>query len=211
MARHINTTLLGDGSSDAALKPILEWLLGQHLPQTVTFAVTVADLRGLPEPPRKPVEKLRVAWDLYPADILFLHRDAENEPLNVRRQEAQHLVEQAFPKPPPYIRVIPVRMTEAWLLGDETAIREAAGNPKGTEPLDLPPLKRVESVDAKKILFTALERASGRNARRMKSFNVHRQRHRLAELSLERGFSHLRLLDSFQELEKDVIQLVSLL
>ena len=32
--------------------------------------------------------------------------------------------------------IVPVRMTEAWLLLDESAIRRVAGRPHGDEPLD---------------------------------------------------------------------------
>lgn len=39
-----------------------------------------------------------------------------------------------------HIPVIPVRMTEAWLLGHELSIRSAAGNPNGSENLELPDL-----------------------------------------------------------------------
>jgi hypothetical protein len=35
-------------------------------------------------------------------------------------------------------RVVPVRMTKAWLTVDEAAIRKAARNPLGTAPLELP-------------------------------------------------------------------------
>ena len=69
-------------------------------------------------------------------------------------------------------------------------------------------MSRVETVDAKKVLFAALEKASGLNARRLKSFSVHRQRHRLAELGLERGFGHLRGLDSFDRLETEVALII---
>jgi hypothetical protein len=44
-------------------------------------------------------------------------------------------------------------MTEAWLLIDEKAIREAAGNPKGRQPLNLPkPSKTEELSDPKETL-----------------------------------------------------------
>ena len=52
------------------------------------------------------------------------------------------------------ICVIPVRMTEAWLLIDEKAIRIAAGNRNGTEILEIPKLHELESLpDPKKLLY----------------------------------------------------------
>lgn len=56
----------------------------------------------------------------------------------------------------PHVCVIPVRMTEAWLLFDEAAIRQAAGNRLGRAPLALPPLDEVEQEpDPKSLLYEA--------------------------------------------------------
>ena len=50
-----------------------------------------------------------------------------------RKNEIERAVAEAFQagQPPAWASVIPVRMREAWLLFDETAIRKAAGNPSG--------------------------------------------------------------------------------
>ena len=205
----ISATLVTDGSSDAVLKSILEWLFREHLPANTIVTLTIAALDRLPQPPRKNVDRFRTAWQLYPANVLFIHHDAENATYDARSTHTDKEMMEAFPQLPPYIKVIPVKMTEAWLLGDEAAIREAANNPWGSEPLDLPTKSRVETVDAKKVLFAALEKASGLSTRRLKSFNVHRQRHRLAELGLERNFGHLRGLESFDKLEAEMVQVIA--
>lgn len=51
------------------------------------------------------------------------------------------------------VAAVPVRMIEAWLLFDESAIRLAAGNPNGTTPLGLPGMPRAESVPDPKLLL----------------------------------------------------------
>ena len=204
----ISATLVTDGTSDAVLKSILEWLFREHLPANTIITLTIAALDRLPQPPRKNVDRFRTAWRLYPANVLFVHHDAENAAYEARSAQIDREMMEAFPQLPPYVKIIPVWMTEAWLLGDEVAIREAANNPWGREPLALPPKSRVETVDAKKVLFAALEKASGLSARRLKSFSVHRQRHRLAELALERGFGHLRGLNSFDKLEAELVALL---
>ena len=116
-------TLAADGASDAVLLPILTCALkrggaGSVAPQCVDFGRI----------PRQPGlrEKLRLAVQLYPCDVLFVHRDAEGQSPALRRQEVGAALDGLALN---YVPVVPVRMTEAWLLADERAIRSAAGNP----------------------------------------------------------------------------------
>jgi hypothetical protein len=78
-------TLVTDGSSDVVLVRILEWLIAQLT--TAEIEVRWADLRGLREKPEGLGERLVVATTLYPCDILFVHRDAENQNPEVRHTE----------------------------------------------------------------------------------------------------------------------------
>jgi len=134
-------TLLTDGSADQALMPILTWLLKQN---GVKRAIQPAwaDLRQLPRPPKPLHERIAVSMELYPCDLLFVHRDAEKIPLDNRVSEIQQALSRASTRSkdlvPPTVCVVPVRMQEAWLLFDETALRKAAGNPNGTQKLNLP-------------------------------------------------------------------------
>ena len=94
-------------------------------------------------------------------------------------------------------------MTEAWLLFDETAIRLAAGNPNGKNPLEIPDLSVIEDIpNPKIILFKILREASGLTDRRLKKFNMAESRIRIAELVSD--FSPLRKLRAFQRLEIDI-------
>ena len=129
----INYTLLSDGSSDRALIPILSWLLRDL---GVASAITAhwSDLRGIPRPPKTLPERIRSAIELFPCQLLFIHRDAEREQPERRTIEIHEAVQQAFAKVAPIpkpIAVVPVRMQESWLLFTESAIRSAAGNPNG--------------------------------------------------------------------------------
>jgi hypothetical protein len=99
--------------------------------------------------------------------------------------------------------VVPVQMTEAWLLFDESAIRLAAGNPNGKNPLNLPDLSIIEQIpDPKEILFRILREASGLKGRRLKKFNMAQSRIRITELVCD--FAPLRKLNAFQRFEKDI-------
>ncbi len=142
---------------------------------------------------------------MFPCDLLFIHRDAEGEIPDIRYEEINNAVisfAEQYEKTP-HVCVVPVRMTEAWLLFDIKAIRRAAGNPNGAMELNLPPLKEVENVhNPKDILFNAFQTASGLNKRRLKKLNKARCRLRLAELIQD--FSPLRVLPAFQRLEEDI-------
>lgn len=201
-------TLLSDGSSDQALMPILTWLLRE---QGIRDAIQPewADLRRLPRPPRTLPERISRSLDLYPCDVLFVHRDSEGVLPPVRTAEIQQALTTAAQRAqiPPTVCVVPVRMQEAWLLSNETAIRCAAGNPNGRVPLALPSLKTLaQLLDAKDVLYDALREASGLTGRRRKKFPVHIRARRVAEFIND--FSPLRTLCAFRKLEIDVRQVV---
>lgn len=196
-------TLLSDGSADRALQHVLTWLLREHL---AGWAIQPewADLRRLPQPPRSLPDRIKIGIDLYPCDLLFIHRDAEREPRAVRVTEIRRAVEEVWEHlaVPPVVCVVPVRMQEAWLLFDESALREAAGNPNGQHPLQLPDLADVERLpNPKRTLHDLLRAASDLPARRSRRLNLGALVHRMA--SLIDDFSPLRQLSAFRELETD--------
>ncbi|MEH2057144.1 MAG: hypothetical protein V7K97_13485 [Nostoc sp.] len=202
-------TLLSDGSSDKALMPILTWLLRAHQVECAIQS-NWADLRRLPKPPKKLLPRIINSLELYPCNLLFIHRDAEREPREKRITEISEALEEAVKKSvvvPPHICVIPVRMQEAWLLFDEVALRKAAGNPRGHQLLQLPDIRRLEQIlDPKNILYGLLYEASELKGRRLKQFSVNERVHRLAELIDD--FSPLRALSAFQLLETDIQQVI---
>lgn len=197
-------TLVTDGASDRALLPVLTWLLRQHSMRT--FQPQWADLRALRQPPKTLEEKIFTALELYPCDLLFVHRDAEREPRATRVAEIRRCL--ANRAEPPTVCVVPVRMQEAWLLFDEAALRLAADNPRGEVPLPFPPLLRLEEVsDPKELLHELLYQASGLRPGRLSRFNPAARAHRLAELIED--FSPLRRLAAFQALETELTALVT--
>ena len=149
-------------------------------------------------------ERLKTACDLYPCDVLFVHRDAEGQPADFRRDEIANAIKRTSIR---HVPVVPVRMTEAWLLADETAIRSAAGNPNGREELNLPEARRLEDLpDPKKVLHDALVAASGLNARRRSRFRV-RQRVHLIPNYID-DYSSLNVLSAFRALQQDIRTLI---
>lgn len=203
--KRVSATLLTDGSSDRLLKPLIELLFSEHtnLPYQVNCAEGLLPMvKGL---------KSRIEWalKLFPCDFLFVHRDDEGVGAAVRQQEIEASWSETQ-QTTVLICVIPVRMTEAWLIANANPIRWAVGNPNGTEALDLPAAKDIESSpDPKEILFAALKAASGLNARRKARFNPHQFRHRVSDLTDD--LAPLRLLASFKHLEGQVKKHLALL
>jgi len=200
-------TLISDGSSDRALLPILTWVLREK-GDVRRVQPEWADLGRLPQPPQSLRERILSAIDLFPCDLLFVHRDAEGEDPKTRRREIRKALQESIERgfQVPAVCVVPVRMTEAWLLFDEPAIRFAAGNPNGRKPLIMPELSLIEQIqDPKNALFRILREASGLTGRRLKKFNMDEARIRITELISD--FSPLRQLSAFQRLENDIATL----
>jgi len=163
--------------------PILTWALrrqGYDGPVNPLWA----DLRHLTSPPSRLDHKLQLSVELYPCDLLFIHRDAETQPFTEREQEIAHVIKTVTAQfLRPFVPVVPVRMMEAWLLIDEAAIRSAAGNPNGSEVLDLPRVSQVEDLpDPKSVLHGLIREASGLSAYRRRRLNVRQLVYRNADL-----------------------------
>lgn len=201
MNLRLRYTLLADGSSDRTLLPLLNWLLEQVHPD---IHIQPQFASRVPSTGMSLVQRVHLAMRLYPCDVLFIHRDAERETLAARVEEIRTQVETTGHT---YIPVVPVRMTEAWLLSSETAIRQAAGNPKGKVPLNLPAPKTWDNLpDPKAVLFDALRNASELTGRRLKQFKPEEARHRVAEIPDD--FSPLLRLPAFAVLRDDIHRLI---
>lgn len=157
-------------------------------------------------PPPGLAERIRSSLELYPCNLLFVHRDAERAPYALRKREILEAAREAAGQlsvTPPVVCVVPVRMLEAWLLWDESAIRRAAGNPRGSESLGLPELGDLERLPGPKtLLHDALRQASGLSSRRRRRIRVAAWVHRIPEYIDD--FSPLRALPAFRALETEV-------
>lgn len=203
----IHYTLISEGSSDRSLIPILTWALREK-GGFIRVQAEWADLRRLPKPPKSLTDRILCAIDLFPCDLLFVHRDADGQSPDNRSEEIRNAIHVAASQGfrVPAICVVPVQMTEAWLLFDEKAIRSAAGNPNGDNQLNIPSLSEIEKIrDPKELLFKILRDASGLTGRRLKKFNMAEARVRITDLTSD--FMRLRELSAFQRLEKNILNL----
>jgi hypothetical protein len=167
--------LLSDGASDGPLARHLEriaadlggdisllWVDTRLANIGLTVAARMAFLVGLDANP----------------DILFVHRDAEAQNPSWRFEEIASGATAAG-VPWPVVPIVPIRMTEAWLLLDESAIRSVAGRPTGRAPLPLPTLREAERLaDPKRRLMEVLLAASETSGRRGHQFKRDFDRHR---------------------------------
>jgi hypothetical protein len=204
----IDCSLLADGPSDRALLPILQWVVQEHAGDAVVQCEW-ADLRRIRQPPRTLEQRIRRAVDLYPCDVLFVHRDAETRDPERRYEEIRSAIDQARSHgfTIPHICVVPVRMQEAWLLLDEMAIRQAADNPNGSVPIQLPRATHVETIpDPKDTLYSLLRTASEFRGTRLKKFRPETRAPLVANYMND--FQCLRELPAFQRLENDVRQII---
>jgi hypothetical protein len=198
-------TLVAEGPTDAVLLHPLRWLL---IACGVRKAIEPAwaDFRQLPTRPANLQGRIETALQLYPCELLFVHRDADRCPRADRIEEIQHAVQRVASdrlSNRPYVCVIPVRMTEAWFLFDEAAIRRAAGNPAGEVPLSLPSLSKIEDLpDPKASLRGLLREATELPARRLRRFNESQAFRRLADLIDD--FGPVRSLPAFAALESEL-------
>ena len=189
--------------------PLLRWALIENAVQR-SIQPSWADLRQLRKPPRGLTNRISAALAYWPCDLLFIHRDAEGDGLLRRRQEIYRAVQEAFAQarnPPRAVCVVPVRMLEAWFLTDLEAIREAAGNPAGSQQLELPDVRSIEALpDPKNMLYEILRDASGLSGRRRRKLQVNHAVHRIGQLKSE--FNALRALAAFRQMEEDLRQVI---
>ena len=184
--------------------PILDWLFGQHVPVGTTVDGRLADLSGLPRLVSGLASKVEGALALFPGDVLLVHRDSDArdpEPRYAEIAAAWHA--QASVGHTRCVPLVPVRMTEAWLLFDRQAIRRAAGNPSGNVALAVPTLAECErTADPKHRLFDLLHAASELTGRKRRQFDHHAARSRITDFVAD--FRPLRRLASFQRFELDL-------
>jgi hypothetical protein len=156
-----------DGTSDRALGSVAE-----RLATALGFSIDVEVLDfSLIAPGFTVSQRLMVLPQLVanPA-VLFVHRDAEKETRSSRLAE----ISDSFAATGlilPYVPIVPVRMTEAWLLCDEDALRIASGNPAGRVKLDIRVERAELEVDAKSVLKNKLAEASETVGRRREQLN----------------------------------------
>lgn len=156
--------LICNGSSDVGL--------GNHIQALLIRLGTTEVNWTSSHTGRRLAEKIRHGLEQYgDPNLLFVHRDSESADPDVRFDEIMSAIHEADYEGL-WVGVVPRRMTEAWLLLDECALRREVGRPRGMESLGLPVQRDVERLPNPKARLhqALLSASSARGRRRRKRF-----------------------------------------
>ncbi|MDO8285869.1 MAG: hypothetical protein Q7T69_12750 [Rhodoferax sp.] len=200
----ISISIVCDGSSDLCISDLIQSVTDSTFPDQA-FRISAA--REVIPAHGALGNRLSKAYRAYEPQIIVCHRDSEGISIADRKAE----IDQASASaniPIPVVPAVPVRMIESWLLTNAHAIRCAADNRNGAVVLNLPRTKDIEQLkNPKELLFTVLKTASNLPPLRLKNFNEHRARSRVA--SFIEDFRDLRTLPSYKEFENLLIAAIS--
>jgi hypothetical protein len=184
----IQAVFICDGKFDQCLEPIIELTARAN-----QIALQIEMIQDISE------HKWSKATALAP-DLLLVHRDAEAQDPALRRREIGNKVQTGTP----WVPIVPVRMTEAWLLVQESAIRQASGNRNGPG-IEMPAFKQIERIaDPKERLKKLLEQASGLKGRRLERLKREFGDNQRRVAALITDLAALRRLPSFEQFEGDL-------
>ena len=192
MTRQLSYTVVADGGTDRVLVPIIQWAIHRLDP----------DVDILEPEFEKRIGGVSKFFEEYqPSTMLvFAHRDAENFALEERIREFDQV---ALDKVVP---VIPVRMSESWLLFDGPAIARAADSPSSDVPVPKP--KEIERIAQPKVMLEKLlfEAAGSPAGRRGKNFKRSMVDRRVNLASLISDYSPLESLDAFVQFQRSLAE-----
>jgi hypothetical protein len=193
---------LGEGSSDDGITAHIERIAGEC---GLTIAMTAPDMGLLPLDDRSVLGKLEAIKKIGGEyDLLVIHRDRDNSTREARVAEIMAAVGAAMPETL-CVPVIPVRMTEAWLVLDEKLIRMVAGNPNGRVPLPMPDPGKAERIaDPKDLLKELLVTASELTGRKRRIFQSRFPYHRKQVLERLDPYGTVRYLESWRAFDSDL-------
>jgi hypothetical protein len=208
--RWLGTALYAEGRTDARfLQPLLQRTCAQlcltHCDQPVEVS-DVIDLQDLPRTRGQPREQriaaaarqAREAWS-----VLFIHADADTDEQRAyeeRVQPARALLAAEWGAPQS-VAVVPVRMTEAWVLADVPAVRAAFGTTRSEQTLGLAEAGAHGAdrlADPKATLAAAFQASRGRR----KAGSVSPYLGLIGETS---SLDRLRSLAAFRRMESELL------
>jgi len=201
----IDYILVSDGSSDRLLINPINWLFRKHGLESNGKRI---DFGQSGFNPKSISEKIIILKSLYSEiKYIIIHRDAENQSHLLREAEISKELEKAEIQEVNALKIVPIRMSEAWMLIDELAIKKAAGKPSSTKRLKLPAITSLESIsNPKDILKKKLLEASELKGRRKAQFDFNEARQRVSD-NIE-DFSPLLQLSAFQRFEAEVKEII---
>lgn len=190
MNRQLAYAIVADGEADRLLVPIIQWAVHRLDPHVEILEPEFRKRKG----------SVAEFLDAYQtgAMLIFVHRDAESRALEERLREFDTV------NRPDVIPVVPVRMSESWLLFDGSAIAEAAGS--ATAQVPVPDMTQIENTpDPKAHLDRLLLQAAGApRGRRGKNFKRSIAQRRAAVATAISDYSPLENLPAFRSFQSSL-------
>jgi hypothetical protein len=188
--RQLTFSIVADGGTDRSLIPILQWALHRLDPEVDLLEPEFVKRRGS-------VREFLAEYDTT-SMLTFVHRDAETMALDERHREFIYVDRSDV------VPVVPVRMTEAWLLIDGHAIARAADRP--TAVVDVRSVTGLENLaDPKQVLEELLMNAAGDlTGRRRRKFRASLIDRRVNLAFLIADYSPLEGLSAFRRFQEEL-------
>ena len=188
MSRQLAYAVVADGETDRLLVPIIQWAVHRLDPGVEILEPEFRKRRG-------GVAQFLAEYRTG-AMLIFVHRDAETLTLNERLEEFVAVDRGEV------IPVVPVRMSESWLLFDGTAIANAAGSPSSR--VAVPAIVQIEnSAEPKDRLDDLLFGAAGApRGRRGKIFKRSIAQRRVSVAEYITDYSPLESLPAFRRFQE---------
>lgn len=178
--RYLGLALYAEGPTDYYfLKPLLRRLCEKLCAHRGEGQIEIGDVLELDDPADRrdqsreeritaAASEARDAWH-----ILFIHADGASFPNRAREEQvapAMRRLEDGLGAGCRAVAVIPIRETEAWILADEKALRQAFGTSRTDADLGIPaPPREVERItDPKQVLDAVCAIATNRRRGRQR-------------------------------------------
>lgn len=182
--------MICDGGTDRALIPIINWAIHRLDPGVEILEPDFRKRQG----------SLQAFLQKHESNamLIFVHRDSEKETRSERLREFEGVDRQGV------VPLIPVRMTEAWLLFDSLAIARAADAPGAS--VVVPSLGSIETLPDPKALLEELllEAAGNPTGRKRKMFKRRIVSRRVSVASLISDYAPLEQLPAFAAFQAEL-------
>lgn len=192
MNRQLTWAIVADGGTDRLLIPVIQWAIHRLDPDVEILEPEFRKRRGTVE------ESIGACSS--GAMIIFVHRDSENVSLQERLREFKNVTR------PNVVPVVPVQMSEAWILFDGQAVAKAAGSRAGAVPV--PRITEIESIGNPKgrldeLLFLAAGTPAGRRGRNFRR-SITQRRVSVAEYIMD--YSPLEDVPAFRAFQESLAE-----
>lgn len=190
MNRQLTWAIVADGGTDRLLIPVIQWAIHRLDPDVEILEPEFRKRRGTVE------ESIGACSS--GAMIIFVHRDSENLSLQERLREFRNVTR------PNVVPVVPVRMSEAWILFDGQAVAKAAGS--RAADVAVPRTTEIESIGNPKerldeLLFLAAGTPAGRRGRNFRR-SITQRRVSVAEYIMD--YSPLEDVPAFRTFQESL-------